>query len=285
MLLKEIEHFLEEDCGHEDYELIVPITTVCNAEITVKEDGLLAGLEEVLQIFNYASIEYSTEFTDGDSLKAEDVVVRLHGSAAKILKVERLVLNILGRMSGIATLVREYVEEAQKGNPQVIVAGTRKTTPGFRKYEKRAIMIGGGDPHRFGLDDAVIIKDNHLALMGMEQAIKKAKSAISFTRKLEIEVESIEDALHAAKLGVNIIMLDNMAPKKVKECLQLLSTSGLRDRPLMEASGGITQENIREYAATGVDVVSIGRLTYAARSLGFSLHVRNNLNLPPATQV
>lgn len=274
MLLKEIEHFLEEDCGHEDYELIVPVTTVCNAEITVKEDGLLAGLEEVLQIFVYAGLEYSTEFTDGDSLKAEDVVVRLQGSAAKILKVERLVLNILGRMSGIATLVREYVEAAQRGSSHIIVAGTRKTTPGFRKYEKRAIMIGGGDPHRFGLDDAVIIKDNHLALMGLEQAIKKAESAISFTRKLEIEVETIEDALHAARLGVDIIMLDNMSPMKVKKCLQLLSTSGLRDQLLLEASGGITKENVREYAATGVDVVSIGRLTYAARSLGFSLHVR-----------
>lgn len=275
MLLKEIEHFLEEDCAHEDYELIVPVTTTCNAEITVKEDGLLAGLEEVLQIYDYAGLEYSTEFTDGDPLKAEDVVVRLHGSAAKILKVERLVLNILGRMSGIATLVREYVEEARRGSSHVTVAGTRKTTPGFRKYEKRAIMLGGGDPHRFGLADAVIIKDNHLALMGLEQAIKKAKSTISFTRKLEIEVETIEDALHAARLGVDIIMLDNMSPTKVKECLQLLSTSGLRDRLLIEASGGITKENVREYAATGVDVVSIGRLTYAARSLGFSLHVRN----------
>ena len=275
MLLKEIEHFLEEDCGHEDYELIVPVTAVCNAEITVKEDGLLAGLEEALQIFDYAGLEHSTEFTDGDSLKAEDIVVRLQGSAAKTLKVERLVLNILGRMSGIATLVREYVEEAHKGSSKVKVAGTRKTTPGFRKYEKRAIMIGGGDPHRFGLDDAVIIKDNHLALMGLEQAIRKAKSTISFTRKLEIEVETIEDALQAARLGVDIIMLDNMSPTKVRECLQLLSTSGLRDRLLIEASGGITKENVREYAATGVDVVSIGRLTYAARSLGFSLHVRN----------
>ncbi|HDS46104.1 MAG TPA: carboxylating nicotinate-nucleotide diphosphorylase [Methanomicrobia archaeon] len=273
MLLKEIEHFLEEDCAHEDYELIVPVTTTCNAEITVKEEGILAGLEEVLQIFDYAGLEYSSEFHDGDPLKAEDVVVRLYGSAAKILKVERLVLNILGRMSGIATLVREYVEEAQRGSSHVVVAGTRKTTPGFRKYEKRAIMLGGGDPHRFGLADAVIIKDNHLALMGLEQAIKKARSAISFTRKIEIEVETIEDALRAAKLGADIIMLDNMSPAKVRECLQLLNTAGLRDRLLIEASGGITQENVREYAATGVDVVSVGRLTYAARSLGFSLHV------------
>ena len=275
MLLKEIEHFLEEDCGHEDYELIVPATTVCTAEITVNEAGLLAGLEEALQIFDYAGLEYSTGFTDGDPMKAADVVVRLHGSAARILKVERLVLNFLGRMSGIAMLVREYIEEAQKSGSHVIVAGTRKTTPGFRKYEKRAIMIGGGDPHRFGLDDAVIIKDNHLALMGLEQAIKKAKSVISFSRKIEIEVETIEDALHAARLGVDVIMLDNMSPKKVNECLQLLSTAGLRDRLLIEASGGITKENVREYAATGVDIVSIGRLTYAARSLGFSLHVRD----------
>ncbi len=273
MLCKEIEQFLEEDWEHEDYELFVP-GTAGDAEIRVNEAGLLAGLAEVVQIFDYAGLEHTTEFTDGDPVKAEDLVVSLHGSGAKILKVERLVLNILGRMSGIATLTQEYVEEARRGSPGVRVAGTRKTTPGFRKYEKRAIMIGGGDPHRFGLADAVIIKDNHLALMGLEQAITTAKSVISFTRKIEVEVETLEDAVKAARLGVDIIMLDNMSPVKVSECVRLLAESGLRDRVLIEASGGISMENVRAFAATGVDIVSIGRLTHAARSLGFALHVR-----------
>lgn len=272
MLLKEIESFLEEDIGQEDYEEIVPYTD-CKAEITVKEDGILAGLEEVRQIFDYLSVQCSSEFEDGDRIKSGDTILTARGPGAKILKGERLVLNLLGRMSGIATLTNMFVNEARKVNEHVRVAGTRKTTPGFRKYEKKAIAIGGGDPHRFGLYEAVIIKDNYIKLMGLENAIKEAKEKVSFTRKIEIEVESIEDALRAAELNVDIIMLDNMTATEVKECVKLLTERGLRDRLILEASGGINGENIKEFASTGVDVVSIGMITHSARSLGFSLTV------------
>jgi len=272
MLLKEIEHFLEEDLGHEDYEEIVPYTE-CTAEITVKEPGILAGLEEVKQILDYAGLHYATNFTDGDRMEAEERILSVHGPGATILKTERLVLNFLGRMSGIATLTNELVTEARKANAQLKIAGTRKTTPGFRKYEKKAIAIGGGDPHRFGLYEAVIIKDNYIQLMGLEQAIRKAKDRVSFTRMIEVEVESIEDALRAAELEVRIIMLDNMPPARVRECVRLLAARGLRDGLILEASGGIDQSNIHEYAATGVDVISLGMLTHSARWLGFSLQV------------
>jgi nicotinate-nucleotide pyrophosphorylase (carboxylating) len=272
MLLKEIEHFLEEDLGHEDYEEIVPYTE-CTAEITVKEPGILAGLEEVKQIFDYAGLYYATNFTDGDRMEAEDRILSVHGPGATILKTERLVLNFLGRMSGIATLTKMLVTEARKVNAQLKIAGTRKTTPGFRKYEKKAITIGGGDPHRFRLYEAVIIKDNYIQLMGLEQAIRKAKERVSFTRKIEVEVESIEDALRAADLKVEIIMLDNMPPARVRECVQLLAARGLRDGVILEASGGVNQSNIHDYAATGVDVISLGMLTHSARWLGFSLQV------------
>ena len=272
MLLKEIEYFLEEDLGHEEYEDIVP-STECTAEITVKEPGILAGLEEVKQILDYARLHYATDFTDGDLLEAEDRILSVRGPGSTILKTERLMLNFLGRMSGIATLTHELVTEARKVNAQLKIAGTRKTTPGFRKYEKKAIALGGGDPHRFGLYEAVIIKDNHIQLMGLEQAIRTAKERTSFTRMIEVEVESIEDALRAAELEVRIIMLDNMPPARVRECVQLLAARGLRDGLILEASGGITQSNLHDYAATGVDVISLGMLTHSARWLGFSLQL------------
>ncbi len=272
MLLKEIESFLEEDIGHEDYEEIVPYTN-CKAVITVKEEGILAGLDEAKQIFDYLSVQYSTEFEDGARIKSGDSILVVTGAGAKILKAERLVLNFLGKMSGIATITNKFVKEARKVNEHVKVAGTRKTTPGFRKYEKKAIAIGGGDPHRFGLYEAVIIKDNSIKLMGLESAIKKAKEKASFTKKIEVEVESKEDALIAAVSGVDIIMLDNMTAAEVKESVRLLNEKGLRDKLILEASGEITIDNLKDFASTGVDVVSSGMLTRSAKWLGFSLDV------------
>ncbi len=272
MLLKEIEAFLEEDIGHDDYEEIVPAVE-CEAEVRVKEDGVLAGLTEVEQIFSYLGVRFDTDFEDGSRVKSEDVVLRVRGAGVRILKAERLVLNFIGRMSGIATLTDIFVREARRANASIRVAGTRKTTPGFRKYEKKAIAIGGGDPHRFGLYEAVIIKDNHIKLMGLEEAIRRAKDRVSFTRKIEVEVESVEDALKAAELGVDIIMFDNMSVPAVKEGVQLLEERGLRSGLILEASGEIKLDNIREFAATGVDVVSSGMLTYGAKWLGFSLNV------------
>ena len=272
MLLKEIESFLEEDLGPDDYGGIVPYTD-CKAEITVKEDGVLAGLEEAKQIFDYFSVHHSSEFEIGDRIKSGDIILTVKGSGAKILKAERLVLNFLGQMSGVATLTNVLVNEARKVNEHVKVAGTRKTTPGFRKYEKKAIAIGGGDPHRFRLYETVILKDNHIKLMELEPAIKKAKEQVSFTRKIEVEVESIDDALRAAELKVDIIMLDNMTAAEMKECVRLLTERGLRDGLILEASGGINMENIKDFASTGVDVVSVGMITHSARSLSFSLNV------------
>ncbi len=272
MLLKEIEHFLEEDTGHGDYEPIVPHTD-SKAEITAKEEGVLAGLEEVKEILDYLSVQYSSGFEDGARIRSGDTILTVRGSGAKILKAERLVLNFMGRMSGIATLTDTLVNEARKVNPRIKVAGTRKTTPGFRKYEKKAIRIGGGDPHRFGLYETVIIKDNHIKLMGLANAIKKAKESTSFTKKIEVEVESIAEALRAAELKVDIIMLDNMTAAEVKECVRLMSDRGLRDCLILEASGGINGANISDFASTGVDVVSVGMLTHSAKWLGFSMNV------------
>ncbi len=209
MFAFELERFVAEDLGRDDDSTgIVPQVTA-NARIVCKEDGVLAGLEEACEVFGYFCTKAEKKREDGQPVKKGDIVLVINGNAADILRAERLALNFLGRMSGIATLTARCVAKA----PGVRVAATRKTTPGFRKFEKKAVKLGGGDAHRYDLSSAVMIKDNHIAIMGLEGAIAAAKKAASFTKKIEIEVESVEDAIKAAELGVDIIMFDNMKPK------------------------------------------------------------------------
>lgn len=173
-------------------------------------------------------------------------------------------------MSGIATETRKLVEKVRKVNPRVKVAGTRKSL--LRLIDKRAIMIGGGEPHRFSLSDAILIKDNHLALVPLEEAIKRAKE-FSVYKVVEVEVENLEDAVKAAKAGADVIMLDNMKPQEIKEVIEKLRELGLRDGVKIEVSGGITPENIEEYAKLDVDVISLGYLTHSVRNFDVSLEI------------
>jgi len=269
MLLTELERFVEEDIGYDDISCnIIPDCRV-NAEVIAKEFGIVAGLSEATQIFEYFEVFPATDFQDGDMVKENDIIFSLDGGARSILRAERLALNFLGRMSGIATLTREYVERA--GGPRI--AGTRKTTPGFRKFEKKAIVAGGGDPHRYNLSDAIMIKDNHIAVIGLEKAITAAKKAASFTQKIEVEVETVDDAVRAAKMGVDIIMFDNMTVKEIQKAIKTLEEKGLRDNITLEASGGISIENVDKYARTTVDVISIGALTHSSNWLDISLRI------------
>ncbi|MHC1573658.1 MAG: carboxylating nicotinate-nucleotide diphosphorylase [Candidatus Syntropharchaeales archaeon] len=238
------------------------------AEIIVKEDGVIAGVSEATSIFEYFNVEVEPLFEDGDLIRRGDLILRAMGDGRGILKAERLSLNFLGRMSGIATLTLAFVERAGS----VRIAGTRKTTPGFRAFEKRAIILGGGDPHRFNLADMLMIKENHIALVGLEQAIKLAKG-VSFTKKVEVEVSNVEDATLAAELGADIIMFDNMTPGQIEVAVKSLQARGLRDRVLLEASGGITLENVNEYAQSGIDIISVGAITHHAVWLDFSLRI------------
>src|SRR5659263_376383 len=238
MLLTELERFVEEDIGYDDVSCnIIPDCRV-SAEVLAKDFGIVAGLSEATQIFEYFEVFPATDFHDG--VKENDIIFNLDGGARSILKAERLALNFLGRMSGIATLTRQYVERA--GGPRI--ACTRKTTPGFRKFEKKAVVAGGGDPHRFNLSDAVMIKDNHIAVFGLEKAITAAKKAASFTKKIEVEVETVDDAIRAAQMGVDIIMFDNMTVNEMIKAVKSLEEKGLRDNIILEASGGITIENV-----------------------------------------
>jgi nicotinate-nucleotide pyrophosphorylase (carboxylating) len=156
------------------------------------------------------------------------------------------------------------------------VAATRKTTPGFRLFEKRAVYLGGGDTHRFNLSDAILIKDNHIMILGLKECLRRAKDKSSFTKKIEVEIESLEDMLIAAKEGADIIMFDNMDPAKIAEGVDVLKKEGLRERVILEASGGITLDNIKDYGRSGVDVISLGALTKNARWIDLSLEIEND---------
>ena len=214
------------------------------------------------------------EKDDGEDLKSGDCIMELNGNASSILTLERTVLNLLMRMSGIATITSKMVGEAEKINPVVIVAGTRKTTPGLQFFEKDAIRLGGGDTHRYRLDDCVLIKDNHLALVGdVKVAVEKAREYVSFTKKIEVEVENLDDAIIAADSGVDIIMLDNMDFEDIKLVLTALEVEGFRDDVLIEVSGGINLSNIAEYAETGVDIISSGYITHSAQALDMNLEI------------
>ncbi len=227
---------------------------------------------EAKALFEHFGVKVEVKKRDGDEVREGDVIIELLGDARAILLVERTALNVMGRMSGIATEVRKLVEKVKAVNPKVRVAGTRKTL--LKPMDKRAILIGGGaNPHRFSLSDAILIKDNHLALVPLEEAIRRARE-FSVYKVVEVEVERLEDALKAAKAGgADVIMLDNMSPEEIAETVEALRREGLRDRVRIEVSGGITPQNITEYARLDVDVISLGYLTHSVRNFDVSLEI------------
>jgi nicotinate-nucleotide pyrophosphorylase (carboxylating) len=266
-----MEEYLQEDVGFGDITSDILIKDeLGNARITANEEGILAGLEEATEIFRELGVKTFPMTRDGEKVsKGMDVLV-VEGALKKILLGERLALNFLMKMSGIATTTGAIVRECRKFNPNVRIAATRKTTPGFRVYEKKAVVMGGGDPHRYRLDDAILIKDNHLRVVGsINQAVAKAKS-VSFTKKIEVEVVTIEQAVEAAKAGADIIMLDNMSPEKVE--VAFLAVKRLNDRLLVEVSGGLTPENAHKFARHA-DILSIGWITHSARAIDFNLEI------------
>ncbi len=262
-----------EDLGEwDDSSTIIPETDT-RAAVIAREDCIVSGLAEAREICEYFGLATEALYDEGEFVPAGARILVICGNARKILQSERLILNFMARMSGISTLTRECVLRARAMQKTVRVACTRKTTPGFRLYEKKAVFLGGGDTHRFNLSDAVLIKDNHIKILGLEECLRRAKSRASFTKKIEVEVESCQDMLLAAENGADIIMFDNMSPSQISEGIALLSEKGLRGDVLLEASGGISIERLGEYAATGVDVISLGCLTRNARWIDLSLEM------------
>lgn len=269
-----IKYMLREDEGFGDVtsNALIPENKIFYAKLISKDDGILAGIEIIKEMFLEYGIEIISSKNDGDEINRGDVLLELEGNARKILLLERTALNLLMRMSGVATVTNRIVTKVNGVNPKIRVAGTRKTAPALQKYDKLAIAIGGGDPHRFALDDMILIKDNHIAVVGsVKEALHLAKENNSFSKKIEIEVESIEDAIIASENGADIIMFDNMSPEQAQNALDALNEKDLRANVLIEISGGITEDNILDYAPLDVDIISLGSLTHATPSLNFSL--------------
>jgi len=269
--MSRINEYLEEDVGFGDITSDILISDETgNARIQANEECILAGLEEAVAVFTELGVKTYPMTRDGEHVaKGEDILV-IEGPLKRILLGERLALNFLMRMSGIATATHNILRECRKHNPNVKVAATRKTTPGFRVYEKKAVQLGGGDPHRYRLDDAILIKDNHLRVVGsINQAVAKAKT-VSFSKKVEVEVETTEQAVEAAKAGADIIMLDNMRPEQVE--VAYLAVKRLNDKVLVEVSGGLTPETAPHFAKHA-DILSLGWITHSVRAMHFNLEV------------
>jgi nicotinate-nucleotide pyrophosphorylase (carboxylating) len=270
--MDDIDRFLDEDLGSAGD--ITSDSLFSNekavAKIISQEDCIVAGLEEAKKIYGRLGVEFNNKVLDGNFIKKQTIISEIKGKAGAILKGERLILNILGRMSGIATETRKLMDICKPINPKLSIAGTRKTTPGFRYYEKKAIEIGGGDPHRFGLYDEVMIKDNHIKLVGsVKEAIEKVKGKVH-DKIIEVEVENEKDALTAAKLGVNFIMLDNFNPKSAESIAKKVKE--VNPDVLIEISGGVNPDNIKNYASFA-DRISLGYLTHSIKNKDFSLEI------------
>jgi nicotinate-nucleotide pyrophosphorylase (carboxylating) len=260
---RQIESWLREDLGHHDVTNEVPGETT--GRLVAKEDGVVAGLDAATAVFEYLDVEAETTVTDGDRIEAGETVLRVDGEAKDVLRAERVAVNVTGHASGIATRTREAVDAAREVSNSVEIAGTRKTTPGLRGVEKRAVVAGGGDSHRLDLSHMVMVKDNHVEEMGLEEAVEHFRERISFATKIEVEVEQPEDGERAAEAGGDIVLFDNLSPAEVERGVELLP-----EGTLAEASGGITIADVPDYAATGVDIISMGSLTHSAPSLDFS---------------
>jgi nicotinate-nucleotide pyrophosphorylase (carboxylating) len=277
ILEEKLRNILAEDIGEGDVttSLIVPRKTVAEAEIISNEAGTVAGIEEAEILSDTVGLRAKAYVEDGDKIEPCQVLLSVAGNARAILCVERTMLNVLARMSGIATATASMVEEVRKAGAQVRIAGTRKTAPGLLYFDKKAVLLGGGDTHRLHLDDMVLIKDNHIAIIGsVEKAVKKARENASFSKKIEVEVTNVEDILPAVHAGADVIMLDNFSPKKVEKAVALLKEKKLRNKILLEASGGITRENLLDFASKGVDIISVGMITDSAEALDISLQIR-----------
>jgi len=266
LLDSDIERWLREDVGHHDVTNDVPGETT--GRLVSKEGGVVAGIETACAVFDYLDVAVIDRLADGTTVDSGDVILRVEGPAKAVLRGERVAVNITGHASGIATKTDAAVAAARTVDNDVRIAATRKTTPGLRGIEKRAVAAAGGDTHRLDLSQMVMVKDNHVTEMGLVGAISHFRERASFATQLDVEVEEPEDAPRAAEAGADVVLLDNMTPAETREAVDLLRASDAD--ALAEASGGITVETVPDYAATGVDIISMGTLTHSAPTLDLS---------------
>lgn len=265
-----IEAALREDLRSGDIttDAIFPRDAQGRAQMTMREDGVLAGVHLARLAFaTLGGVRVEIHKNDGDNLKAGDRVLEVQGSARSILSGERVALNFVQRMSGIATLTQQFVAETE--GTRAKIADTRKTTPTLRLLEKYAVRCGGGSNHRFALDDMILVKDNHIALCGgLANAVERARKSVGHAVKIEVECDTLAQVREAIEARADIVLLDNMTPEVLRQAVEIVG-----GRALCEASGGVNLQTVRAIAQSGVDIVSVGALTHGARSLDIGLDI------------
>jgi nicotinate-nucleotide pyrophosphorylase (carboxylating) len=275
-ILADIGEFLREDIGRGDVTTrsTVPRDVRGFGKFLAKEDLVVCGLEVAEAVFAHLdpeNPEIENTFNDGDEVKTGTVFATLKGYADVLLTGERVALNLLQRMCGVATLTRQYVKAIEGTNAQII--DTRKTTPGLRMLEKYAVTVGGGKNHRLGLDDGVLIKDNHIALAGgITEAVTMAKKKVGHLHKIEVEISNWAQLREAIESGADIVLLDNQTPEEAQKLVEL--SRQLNPNVLLEASGGMDLDRVRSFAEAGVDLISVGKLTHSAKAVDISFKIQ-----------
>ena len=268
---KELLRFISEDIQGGDITSVLLPKKKIKAKIISRQEGVLAGVKFAGDIFRLKGCNVKIIKKDGAKLKSNQIILQISGNAGTVLSCERTALNLLSRMSGIATHTNLLVSKIRKINKKISLYSTRKTAPGFRYFDKEAVKIGGGHKHRMALDDMVMIKDNHLLVCNsIEDIIKSARKR---HKHVEVEVENQRDAILAASSGATIVMLDNFSPVQIKKTIAALQKKKLRNKVKLEASGGINSKNISAYTKTGVDMISVGSITNSVSGLDLSLKV------------
>lgn len=266
-----LEKFLAEDIGSGDItSKLLPRKKIV-AHIISRQKGIVAGVQYAAYIFRSRGCSVKIHRKDGQTASQNQKIITISGDVYPILSCERTALNLMSRMSGIATQTNMYARKIHAANSRAELYSTRKTAPGLRIFDKDAVVMGGGHNYRMRLDEMVMIKDNHIA--ASDSFLELVKNAAKKHKKFEVEVENLDDAITAARHGATIIMLDNMAPDKIKKVIKKLQELGLRKKVKIEASGGINYSNVSQYARSGVDMISIGRLTSSVIGLDLSLEV------------
>ena len=265
---KKLQGFLSEDIGKGDITSSLLSKKIISARIISRENAVIAGVKYAKEVFTIKGCKVRILKKDGQQVRPNQTIMIISGDARNILTCERTALNLLTRMSGIATQTNELVKKIPKGTK---LYATRKTAPGLRFFDKEAVKIGGGEKHRLRLDEMIMIKDNHIAVeRSLLELIKRAKKKY---KKFEVEVENNSDAILAAKEGASIIMLDNFTSSQIKKTIQNLKKEKLRNKVKLEASGGINEKNISQYGKTGVDIISIGSITNSVKGIDVILEI------------
>ena len=268
---RELKRFLDEDVGNGDITSKLLEKKNIVAKIITREETIVAGTKYAKEIFALKKCKTKIYKKDGRIAKANQTILEIKGNAGDILTCERTALNLLSRMCGIATQTNNLKKQIKSVGSKSKVFATRKTVPGLRFFDKEAVKIGGGEKHRMTLNEMIMIKDNHLAVeKSIEGILRKAKKTRG---KIEIEVETEKDAILCAKMGADIIMLDNFSPEKIKKTVKKLTELKLRNKVVLEASGQINSKNITKYAKTNVDMISVGGITNSVNGIDLSLEI------------